>query len=170
MQNRINKIIESVLTVIQEKFNGNQEFDCCKAYMRYVQENIVPILEFSFETDQLTIDLVVDDIIADEKKMWAGLSLEETKNKLNPNPLLWKFVDLSFDWFGKAKKALINGEFLVDKKQYNHDIAELSEIYKQISSIDPEFTSELFSESLLDIDFCYSKSSLKSLRLNRIVQ
>lgn len=166
-EKKLQEIYDTIISIIRNKL-GNSKFDYEKAYQQYLKEKYEVLLtEFIAEEDEETVKMIVDSYIADEKNFWSKKDKQEVLVCLDKDPAFEYLSFLSGAAFEQAKKCVDEGTFLTNEAEYCEKFAEISSCLDQIKEHNIEAAKVVLSEAILDIEFAFGKSDVKSLRLAR---
>lgn len=168
----VNKLLEVIFEktyyVVKDMLGEN---DACKMlFCTYLSNKYEKLLEeFILEESEDTVQAIVNSYVEDELKFWKNLSKSEMLSILDKDPAFEQLMFLSDVAFETAQECIKTGVYLSDAREYKLRLEELAQCLDAIKPHNIESAKELLSESILDIDFAFNKSNVKSLRLARII-
>lgn len=168
----VNKLLEMIFKktyyAIQVVLGENNTFK--KQYYKYLSNKYSNLLEeFVVEESAETVKAIVDSYIEDELRQWKNKSRQEILSMLDNDAAFEQLIFLSETAFNDAQKCLSAGIHLNDEKEYKSRLEELANCIDVIKPCNIEAAKDLLSESILDIDFVFNKTNVKSLRLAKII-
>ncbi len=168
----VNKLLETIFEktyyVVQVVFGEDDTFK--KRYYMYLSDKYTTLLEeFALEESEETIKAIVNSYVEDELRQWKDKSRSEMMSILDKDSAFEQLMFLSEIAFEDAKKCINTGVHLSDGNEYKLRLEELARCLDTIKPHNIEAAKELLSESILDIDFVFKKSTVKSLRLAKII-
>mgnify|MGYP003434118634 CR=1 FL=1 len=167
----VNKLLEMILEktyyVVQAEFSD----DTYKKYFHIYLSNKYEknLEEFILEESEDIVQAIIDSYIEDELKFWKNLNRSEMLSILDKDAAFEQLMFLSDIAFKNAQECVRTGVYLSDTEEYKLRLEELAQCLDAIKPHNIEYAKELLSESILDIDFVFNKSNIKSLRLARII-
>lgn len=169
----VNKLLQTIFDktyyLVKAVLGENSLYQ--KGYCQYLAEKYSALLEeFSREEDEDTVRMIVDSYVEDEIRIWSGSNRNEMLSVLDKDPAFEQLRFLSDIAFDRAKKCVRTGEYCSDGGAYMLRLEELAVCLDAIKPHNIEFAKVLLSESLLDIDFSFQKSNLRSFRLARFIE
>lgn len=168
----VNKLLQTIFdrTYYLVKTVLGENYLYKKSYCLYLAEKYTGLLEdFCREEDEDTVRMIVDSYAEDEIRIWSSASKNEMLSILDKDPAFEQLKFLSDIAFESALKCARTGVYLSDGGEYRLRLEELASCLDAIKPHNIEFAKELLSESLLDIDFSFQKSNIRSLRLARLM-
>lgn len=168
----VNKLLE---TIFEKTYYAVQvvlgEDDILKKqYYMYLSNKYSNLLEeFAVEESDETVKTIVDSYVEDELRQWENTSRREMLSILDKDSAFEQLIFLSEIAFNDAQKCISTGVHLSDDKEYKLRLEELASCLDAIKPHNIEAAKDLLSESILDIDFVFKKSNVKSLRLAKII-
>ena len=168
----VNKLLETIFektyNVVQFALGEDDTFK--KHYYMYLSNKYRKLLEeFALEESEETIKAIVDSYVEDELGQWKDKSRCEMLSILDKDSAFEQLIFLSEIAFDDAQKCISTGVHLSDDNEYKLRLEELASCLDAIKPHNIEAAKELLSESILDIDFVFKKSNVKSLRLTKII-
>lgn len=166
-EKKLMEIYDTIIPMIKKQLD-NSSFDYGKGYQLYLKEKYGELIKaFVSEEDEETVNLIVAAYIEDEKKFWEKLSKKEMLVYLDKDPAFEYLTFLSEAAFAQAKTCVETGVFLSDEKEYNEKFGELASCLDDIKVHNIDAAKVVLSEAILDVEYAFKKSDVKSLRLAR---
>lgn len=170
VNNIIERIYNTVMPELLERFSDGafSETELQNAYMSYLNCNIQPMLDYSKDSPEV-LDILTESIIEEERALWQTLSMDEMEIRLGLNRSITRLIEVSNDLFEKARACRKSNVLLTNLDEYKSILNEINDLFSQLNDSQKELVQEIISETLLDLDYCYGKSTNISLRLSRII-
>lgn len=166
-EKKLMEIYDTIIPMIKKHFD-NSSFDYEQAYQQYLKEKYGEIMKaFVSEEDEETVNLITASYIEDEKRFWEKLSKKEILVYLDKDPAFEYLTFLSEAAFAQAKTCVETGVFLSDEEDYNEKFGELASCLDDIKVHNIDAAKVVLSEAILDVEYAFKKSDVKSLRLAR---
>ena len=164
----LDKIFEKTYAIVLTSLDGDDMYK--DNYYAYLSNKYKQLLgEFLLEESDTTIQAIVDSYIEDELRILENTSKSELLSILDKDFAFEQLVFLSEVAFAEAKKCISTGVYLTNADEYKIKLEELADCLDAIKPHNIEVAKELLSESILDIDFVFKKSEVKSLRLAKTI-
>lgn len=168
----VNKLLETIFEktyyAIQAVLGDDDTFK--KQYYMYLSNKYSKLLEeFAVEESDETVKAIVDSYVEDELRQWKNKSRQEMLSILDNDSAFEQLTFLSEVAFNDAQKCLSTGVHLSDEKEYKFRLEELESCADAVKPYNIEAAKDLLSESILDINFVFNKSKVKSLRLAEMI-
>ena len=128
-----------------------------------------PLDEFAVEESAETVKVIVDSYVEDELRQWKNKSRQEMLSMFVNDAAFEQLTFLSEVAFNDAQKCLSTGVHLSDEKEYKFRLEELESCVDAVKPYNIKAAKDLLSESILDINFVFNKSKVKSLRLAEMI-
>lgn len=161
-------IYEEMYSLIVEQFPEMEKVGVSVAYQKYLLDQYVNLIAQLEEVPIPKVD-IKQMILEKEQLYWKGQSIDEIRSNLFPDQ---KFADLKYlseiAW-KEARECMRTNAHKADQEEYERRLHEISQCLDGIKDYNLSLAKELLSETLLDIDYVFGKSEVKSLRLSRTI-
>ena len=163
------EIYESVCPILKNKLDESSYNEIAKEkYMQYLEVEIKPLLERSIaaETEEGVREYVLY-LIKQEKALWEELNAEQILHRLEGDEAFDYLCEFSRLIFLEACECKKQNVLKDDDNEYLEKMEKLVSRLDEIKPMNVPFAQEILSETVLDIEYCYGKSTAMSLRLGR---
>lgn len=163
----IQQIMSETFPAVKQKLNNVPE--CDKMFKDYLSRKYSAVLsELLAEESEETVRAIVHSYITDEENLFSDLNAGQVLSIINFDPSYEQLSFLSNFAFEQAKNVAKTGIFLSESEKYQNQLDDLALCLSSIQSYNVKAAKELLSEAILDIEYAFGKSQVKSLRLSRI--
>ncbi len=165
----IKEIFNKTVYIIQETINGDfSKYE--ELYLQYLNEKYAALLNDFISTESMdTVREIVDLYVSDETNYLKNLDKNGLLSLLEQDPDFEQLSFLSENAFDQVKECVKSGEFMSDERDYQKRLGELAQCLDGIKPHNIDAAKNLLSESILDIEYMFNKSDVKSLRLSRLI-
>ncbi len=164
----IRTIYDRTLQAALAPLDGDMRY--APAYFGYLENKYGDMLDrFSAEEDEKFLRAATELFVGDELREWGEQTRDSALGLLEEDPAFGMLTDLSEHALNQAMAAAMTGTFLSDEAGYREASEQAERYAAAVKPFHADAAKEILSETLLDINFAYHRSELKSLRLARIV-
>ena len=165
----IQQIYNETISIVKDRFNNICE-NLENSYYKYLFEKYSIIMsEFLDEETEDVVKVICASYIDDEKSIWGSLDINQVMSILNKDVAFEHLSFLSNIAFEKAIECKRSGIFFNEENEYHTQLEELTSCFTNVLPFNLDVAKELFSETLLDIEYIFGKSSNMSLRLSKVL-
>ncbi len=168
------EIYNHTINFVEKRFGGYIS-NIRTRYKKYVNNKYDNIIE-GMLLEPVDINDVVADCQKEEQDFWSRVTVLDAQELLIKDPAFETLLTRSNKIYQKALTTLTTGATRKNKSEYentrqgllNFTFSDNPKNIHQIYSFNKARAEELISESLLDLDFAFGKSPVKSSRLSNV--
>jgi len=97
----------------------------------------------------------------------TALDINGKKSNLILDENFIELNEISSEIFDKAKGILYEGVFRINRDEYLNYKKQLKELMSKIELFNKSKADKIYSETILDLEYCFEETTITSLRLGR---
>jgi len=165
----INGLLEEFKKTLPE--NGADNRELIEGFNRYITDTVSNLLEDALEDSELTSDFVERVVIAKAADV-IKLDYDAKKIRLIEDPILDQLRVASGKIFEQAVLRAEGKEVtlaITDESQENA-IGKFEDMLKQVKPHNIEQAKQIYSETILDLNYLKGENDITSLRIGNIIR